>query len=169
MTKTSQTHTRDLVVTRTFDVPVELAWKAWTEAEYVMRWWGPDHFSSPMCKMDFREGGTTLVCMRAPQEMSNIDMYGTWFYTKIDPLQRIEFIQNLADKDGKRIDPAVIGMPPDFPLDVRTVVTFKALGDKTEMTITEYGLPTADTVMGKNAELGLHQTMDKLGASLKQQ
>ena len=63
------------------------------------------------------------------------------------------------------IDPAVVGMPPEFPRDTRTVVTFKDLGNgKTEMTITEYNLPSADTQMGKNAELGLNQCMDKMVA-----
>ena len=77
-------------------------------------------------------------------------------------MQRIEFIQNLSDKDGRPIDPAVVGMPPDFPQDIRTVVTFKAVGEKTELTITEYALPSPDTQMGKNAELGLNQCMDKM-------
>jgi hypothetical protein len=46
----------------------------------------------------------------------------------------------LADKDGKRVGPVKAGMPPDFPQDVRSVVTFKAVGDnRTEMTITKYG------------------------------
>lgn len=165
---TQPAKTRDLVITRTFDAPLELVWKAWTDSKHVMRWWGPQYFTSPMCKMDFREGGVTLVCMRAPKEMGNMDMYSTWAYTKIVPMQRIEFIQNLADRDGHRIDPAAIGLPPDFPQDVRTVITFQALGDKTEMTITEYGLPGPDTQMGRNAEIGLNQSLDKLAASLAQ-
>jgi uncharacterized protein YndB with AHSA1/START domain len=159
---------RDLVITRTFDAPLELVWKAWTDPKHVMRWWGPEHFSSPMCKMDFREGGTTLVAMRAPQEMGGGDMFSTWTYTKIAPLQRIEYVQNLADRDGNRIDPSQAGMPPDFPQDVRTVITFKAVGDRTELTIIEYGMPGADTQMGKFAELGLNQSLDKLAASLTQ-
>jgi len=94
-------------------------------------------------------------------------MYSTWVYQKIVPLERIEFIQNLADKDGNLIDPARIGMPPEFPRDIRTVVTFKDLGNgKTEMTVTEYNMPTADTEMGKNAELGLNQSLDKMVVSL---
>ncbi len=68
---------RDLIVTRVFDAPVELVWKAWTDPEYVMRWWGPDHFTSPSAKIDFREGGTSLVCMRAPEEFGGQDMYST--------------------------------------------------------------------------------------------
>jgi len=160
-------NTRDLVVTRVFAAPVELVWKAWTNPEYVMRWWGPDYFTSPSAKMDFREGGTSLVCMRAPEDFGGQDMYSTWVYQKIVPMERIEFIQNLADKDGNQIDPAQIGMPPEFPRDMRTVVTFKDLGNgKTEMTVTEYNVPTADTELGKNAELGLNQSLDKMVVSL---
>jgi len=160
--------TRDLIVTRVLDAPVELVWKAWTDPEYVMRWWGPDHFTSPSAKMDFREGGTSFVCMRAPKEFGGQDMYSTWVYREIVPLKRIEFIQNLADEHGNMIDPASLGMPPDFPRDTRTVVTFKDVGNgRTEMTVTEYNMPTSDTEMGRNAELGLNQSLDKMAASLK--
>ena len=158
---------RDLIVTRIFNAPIELVWKAWTDPEYVMRWWGPDHFTSPSAKMDFREGGRSLVCMRAPEDFGGQDMYSTWVYQKIVHLERIEFIQNLADKDGNLIDPAEIEMPPEFPRDIRTVVTFKDLGNsKTEMTVTEYNMPAADTELGKNAELGLNQSLDKMAVSL---
>ena len=159
--------TRDLVVTRVFAAPVDVVWKAWTDPEYVMRWWGPDHFTSPSAKMDFREGGTSLVCMRAPAEFGGQDIYSVWLYQKIVPLERIEFIQNLADRDGNLIDPLTLGMPPDFPRDTRTIVTFKDLGNgKTEMKVIEYEMPAADTEMGKNAELGLNQSLDKLAVSL---
>jgi uncharacterized protein YndB with AHSA1/START domain len=155
----------DLVVKRVFFAPVELVWKAWTDPEYVMRWWGPDYFTSPSAKIDFREGGISLVCMRAPVDFGGQDMYSTWMYTKIVPLERIEFIQNLADKDGNKIDPANLSLPPEFPQDTRTVVTFKNLGGgRTEMIVTEYGMPTPDTEMGKNAEIGLNQSLDKMVA-----
>ena len=157
--------TRDLTVTRIFDAPVELVWKAWTDAEYVMKWWGPDYFTSPSARMDLRIGGTSIVCMRAPKEFGGMDMYSSWAYREIVPMQRIEFIQNLSDENGDLLDPATFGLPPEFPRDTRTVVTFKDLGnDKTEMTVTEYNLPTPDTEMGRNAELGLHQTLDKMAA-----
>ena len=161
----SKSATRDLIVTRIFNAPVKLVWKAWTDSEYVMRWWGPDYFTSPSAAIDFREGGTSIVCMRAPQEFGGQDMYSRWKYQKIVPMERIEFIQNLADKDGNLIDPLTIGMPPEFPRDIRTVVTLKDLGNgKTEMTVTEYSMPTSDTEMGKNAELGLNQSLDKMAA-----
>jgi len=159
----SSSKTRDLIVTRVFDAPIELVWKAWTEPEYVMKWWGPDYFTSPSAVIDFREGGTALVCMRAPKEFGGQDMYSTWAYKKIVPMERIEFIQNLSDGDGNLVSPLTLGLPPEFPPDVRTVVTFKDLGNgRTEMTVTEYGLPTADTELGRNAELGLNQSIDKM-------
>lgn len=159
---------RDLVITRVFDAPIELVWKAWTDPKHMMRWWGPNYFSSPSCEMDFREGGTSLVCMRSPEGQ---DFYSIWTYLKIVPMERIEFIQNLADKDGQKVDPVKLGLRPDFPQDIRTVVTFKAVVDpsmglragKTEMTITEYDLP--DTQMFEYAEAGLNQSLDKMAAS----
>ena len=159
-------NTRDIVVTRIFDAPIELVWKAWTEFEYVMKWWGPDYFTSPSAKMDVRVGGTSLVCMRAPQDFGGMDMYSTWVYKEIVPMKRIEFIQNLSDENGNLLDPATFGLPPEFPKDTRTVVNFKDLGKgKTEMTVTEYSMPPADTEIGRNAELGLNQCMDKMAAS----
>ena len=158
-------NTRDLTVTRIFEAPVELVWKVWTDPEYVMKWWGPDHFTSPSAKMDLRVGGTSLVCMRAPKEFGGQDIYSIWVYREIVPLKRIEFIQNLADEHGNMIDPASLGMPPEFPRDTRTVVTFKDVGNgRTEMTVTEYNMPTSDTEMGRNAELGLNQSLDKMVA-----
>jgi uncharacterized protein YndB with AHSA1/START domain len=160
--------TRDLVVTRVFDAPVELVWKAWTNSEYIMRWWGPDYFTSPSAKIDLRVGGTSLVCMRAPKDFGGQDMYSTWVYQQIVPMQRIEFIQNLSDEKGNLLDPTTLGLPADFPRDTRTVVTFKDLGSgKTEMTVTEYNMPAAGTEMGKNAELGLNQSLDKMAAIFK--
>ena len=154
---------RDLVVTRVFDAPVELVWKAWSDAEQVMRWWGPEGFTSPSAEMDFREGGTSLVCMRAPKEFGGQDMYNTWTYRKIDPHKLIEFILNFTDKDRTKLDPTKMGMPPGIPKDVRHVITFKAVRDnRTEMTVTEYGY-TSDQAHDLS-EAGLKQVLDKMAA-----
>lgn len=157
--KTQSVEKKNIVVTRVFDAPVELVWKAWTDPKHVMRWWGPKNFTSPTCEIDFREDGTSLVCMRSPEGQ---DFYSTWEYRKIVPMQRIEYVHNLADKDGRKIDPVTVGMPPDFPQDVLNVITLKAKGDnKTEMTMTEY-MP--DTSMFEYAKIGLEQCLDKMAA-----
>src|SRR5215207_5729970 len=67
------TETLDVVVvTRVLDAPVEEVWKAWSDPEYVMRWWGPTGFRSPSAEMDFRVGGASLVCMGAPAEARTV-------------------------------------------------------------------------------------------------
>jgi pimeloyl-ACP methyl ester carboxylesterase/uncharacterized protein YndB with AHSA1/START domain len=153
--------TKDLVMTRVFDAPVESVWKAWSESDQVKRWWGPIGFSCPVAKMDFREGGTSLVAMRAPNGQ---DFYNTWSYKKIVRHERIEFVLDWADKDGNRIDPASMGLPPDMPKQVRHLITFKSIpGKKTEMTITEFGY-TSDQIL-ELSKAGLQQCLDKMAAS----
>lgn len=151
----------DVIVTRLFDAPVGRVWKAFTEDAEVMKWWGPEHFTAPAAKMDVRAGGTSLVCMRTPDGQ---DMWMRWDYTRVDPMSRIEYVQNICDADGGRIDPRAIGMGPDFPRDVTTVVTLTARGNQTEMKIVED--TTTSEFMHEMSKLGLEQCMDKMGASV---
>jgi uncharacterized protein YndB with AHSA1/START domain len=109
-----------------------------------MRWWGPQGFTSPMCRMDFREGGTTLVCMRSGEGW---ELYNTWTYGSIEPMDRIEFVQGFADEDGNRVSPAQLGLPPGIPEEVRNVVSLSAIDETTtELTVREYGYPNAKIV-----------------------
>jgi uncharacterized protein YndB with AHSA1/START domain len=158
-----QSGTKDLMVTRTFDAAVEKVFNAWSAADLVKKWWQPNGFTTPIANMDFREGGKSLVCMRTPD---GHDMYNTWTYSKIVPNERIEFVLNFSDKDGNKLDPAKIGMPPGIPADVRHVITFKSVGDnKTEMTVTEYGYGSDQIV--EMSKAGLIQCLDKMTAALK--
>ena len=157
----------DIVVTRIIDAPVEMVWKAWTEPEHVMKWWGPKYYTSPSCKIDLREGGKYIFAMRAPADQGGQDAYTTGVYKKIVPMEYLEFTQGLSDKDGNPVDPAQVGMPPDFPKEVRTTIVFKAIrGDMTELTITEYDWTVSQMAVYSLA--GMHQSIDKLAESLKQ-
>ena len=152
---------QDLVMTRVFDAPIERVWQAWTDPEHVKCWWGPTGFTSPLARMDVRVGGTSLVCMNSPQFG---DLYSTWEYVEIVPMKEFTYIHNLADKDGNTVDPATMGMPPDFPRDQRHTVTFRAVGDgKTEMTITEYSWTVGH--MMEMSKMGLSQCLDKMATS----
>ena len=159
----TDTKTRNVTVNRVIDAPVDQVWKAWTDSNYVKQWWGPTGFTCPVAEMDFREGGTSLLCMRAPKEFGGLDMYNTWTYRKIVPMEQIEFIQNFADKDGNHIDPAEIGIPPGVPYEVHHVITFKALNsDQTELTVTEFGY-TSDQAHDIS-KVGMEQCLDKMAA-----
>jgi uncharacterized protein YndB with AHSA1/START domain len=154
----------DLVVTRIIDAPLELVWKAWTDPQHVVRWWGPKHYTSPSAKIDLREGGRYVFCMRAPADQGGQDSYTSGVYKKIVPMQFLEFTQGLSDKDGNPIDPAQLGMPPDFPAEIRTTISFQAKGNMTELTITEFDWPVSQMYVYSYA--GMQQSIDKLAADL---
>jgi uncharacterized protein YndB with AHSA1/START domain len=151
---------KQIQVTRIFNAPIEMVWQVWVDPELVKRWWGPKHFTSPVAKIDFRIGGKSIVSMQAPKEMGGQQFYSVWEYTKILPFGTIEFIQSLCDEWGNKIDPTTVGMPADFPIDIRTVVTLTEIaGDKTEMTVTEYA---EFATISNFAQIGLEQSMDKM-------
>ena len=160
---------RDLVITRAFDAPVEDVWRAWTDCKQVMRWWGPRGFSSPSCKVDLREGGKYLFHMRAPEseelgDLAGQDFYNTGVYRTVEPMKCLEFSQVTSDKDGNEVDPAEVGMGPDFPKEVRTSLTFQSVDGKTEMTVREYGWPVGET--RDLSEKGWGESLDKLAEAL---
>lgn len=150
---------------RVFDAPIEKVWKAWTTPEEVMKWWGPEHFTSPSCQIDFREGGRYIFHMKAPEEQGGQDYYNSGVYTKIVPMERIEITDSLSDKEGNKIDPVSVGMPTDFPKETHQTFVFKDMGGKTEVTVTEHSWTEGQ--MFKFAKAGLSQSLDKLEKSLK--
>jgi uncharacterized protein YndB with AHSA1/START domain len=155
--------TFDVVVRRTFPVPPEQAWRAWSEADLVKQWWGPDGFSCPFAEVDLRVGGRTLVAMRAPAEFGVGDMYSKWTYTEVVPHSRIAYVFNFADPQGNRLVPADLGMGPGVPDDGEHVVNFDDLGDgRTQMTMVEYGYTTEDA--RNQSQAGLEQCVDKMAA-----
>ena len=99
------TRTKDLVISRVFNATLDQVWNAWHDPADVMRWWGPTGFSCPLAQIDFREEGTSLLAMRPPKDFGDQDLYSTWTYQKIVPMERIEYVHNLADQDGHAIDP----------------------------------------------------------------
>ena len=122
--------------------------------------WGPNKFTCPVGRIDFKEGETSLLWVQTPKGFGGQIHYKSWNYTKIVYLKSIEFVMNLADKYGNKQKPTEAGMPNDFPEDIKTVVTFKAINsNETEMTVTEY----ADFgQMTHFAKLGLEQSLGKV-------
>jgi uncharacterized protein YndB with AHSA1/START domain len=62
----SQSGEREIVITRTFDAPRELAWHAMTDPKQVVQWWGPRGFTTTIQEMDVRPGGVWTHVMHGP-------------------------------------------------------------------------------------------------------
>ena len=49
--------TQEIVITRSFDAPRELVFKAFTDADAVRQWWGPDGSATSVDRLEARPGG----------------------------------------------------------------------------------------------------------------
>ncbi|HEX2605030.1 MAG TPA: SRPBCC domain-containing protein, partial [Oxalicibacterium sp.] len=61
------TSDRSLVLTRTFDAPPELVYRAWTDPEMLKHWFVPRPWTIARAETDVRPGGASLIVMRDPE------------------------------------------------------------------------------------------------------
>lgn len=119
----------EFVISRVFDAPRELVWKACTEPEHMKHWWGPKGFTVRVAKMDFRPGGGYHYCLRSPD---GHDMWGKFVYREIVAPERIVFVNSFSDeKGGLTRHP----MSPTWPLEMLSTFTFAEHEGKTTFTI----------------------------------
>ncbi len=149
----------DLTITRTFDVSREILWKYWTVPEYMKRWWGPNGYTSPIIEVDLRVGGKYLNDMRSPEGK---DYWSTGIYEEIVPLEKIVVTDSFADQNGNIVPSSYYGMPGDFPLSARIIVTLEEVEGKTRMTLRHLGLPEGE--MREQTAAGWNESFDKLDA-----
>lgn len=154
----TQMQTNQLTITRTFNAPRELVWRAWTDPELYKRWWGPHHFTCPVAHIDLRVGGKYLSCMRAPDGQ---DYWSTGFYREITPYDRLVYTDSFADAEGNIVPASHYGMP-DMPLEMLVTVTLAEQDGKTVMILQHDGMPADEH--GANAKEGWSQSFDKLAA-----
>jgi len=104
---------QELVLTRVFDAPRRLVFKAWTDPKCVAVWWGPHHFTNPVCELDARPGGAIRIHMRDP---TGIVYPMTGIFQEVIEPERIVFTSAALDDKGN----------PMF--EVLTTVTFAEQG-----------------------------------------
>ena len=120
---------RPFVISRTFDAPRELMWKAWTERARLMEWFGPKGFTMPAAKMDFRPGGSFHYCLAAPD---GHEMWGKFVYREIAPPARIVLVNSFSDEDGGITRHP---MSPTWPLEMLSTFTLAEHNGKTTSTV----------------------------------
>ncbi len=153
---------KEIVITRIFDAPRELVWKAWTNPEHMKRWMGPKDFTTPFCKIDFHVGGVYLFCMRSPEGK---DYWSTGVYREIIPLEKIMMTDSFADEKGNVVPATHYGMSDDCPLEMLVTVTFEEHDGKTKMILRHVGIPAG--IMSDMTNVSWNVLFDKLAESLK--
>jgi uncharacterized protein YndB with AHSA1/START domain len=141
------------VIERTFDAPVDLMWKLWTEPQHFAAWYGPEGASIPVAKMDVRVGGQRLISMEAQTPNGPMRMWFGGEYRDLVENQLLVYTEAISDENGN---------PMSDITEVR--VEFEDLGGRTRLVMTHIGIP-ADSpgAVGWNAALA------KLGAYVEAQ
>jgi uncharacterized protein YndB with AHSA1/START domain len=160
MTNNTVDETERMVVTRVFDAPRELVWKAWTDPKYIMQWWGPNGFTSPVCKMDFRVGGKLLCCMKAPDGQ---EFWNAVEYHEIVPYEKIVSLMYFADPEGNKIDPAQLGIEHEAIEGAYDVTLFEDFGNG-QTKLTFIGNEPMESAKNSGQMEGWNQILDKIAA-----
>lgn len=158
MTKKTVDEMERMVVTRVFDAPRELVWKAWTDPKYVMQWWGPNGFTSPVCEIDFRVGGKFRCCMKAPDGQ---EFWNGGEYHEIIPHEKIVYSMYFADANGNKVDAESYGIEHDAIPDAHDEVIFEDFGEgQTKLTL--IGNETMESARNSGQLEGWNQILDKV-------
>ncbi len=143
---------RELVLTRVFDAPRELVFKAWTDANHLAQWWGPKGFTNPVCELDLRPGGAIRIEMRGPDGA----MYLTKgvFHQIVEPERIVMTTSSFEDEQSNP------------QLEVLNTVTFDEDNGKTKLTLRAVVVKSTPAVDGSLAgmEQGWSESLERLAA-----
>lgn len=138
---------RQLKMARIFKAPIELVWEAWTKPEHLVKWWGPNGFTTTIHKMDFQEGGEWKLTMHGPD---GTNYPNRSIYKEIIPLKKIAF---------EHFNPHFITTVLFTAKGQDTQIDWRMLFDTPEMLET--------VIKAHKADEGLKQNLEKLSNYLK--
>jgi uncharacterized protein YndB with AHSA1/START domain len=142
---------REVFVQRVLNAPRELVFKVWTEAEHLVRWWGPDGFTTPRCEADPRPGGAIRIDMRGP-DGTVYPMTGV--FQEVLPPERLVFTVTPLDAHGNAL------------FETLNIVTFADQQGKTLVTLKARATSWTDQAPQylKGMEMGWMQSMGRMAA-----
>ncbi len=110
---------REIVVTRTFNAPRDLVFRAHTEPKLVQRWLlGPDGWTMPVCEIDLRVGGRLAYRWRNDAEGHEFGLTGE--FHEITPPARMVHVERMEGFEGQSL----------------VTTLFEERGGQTHMTVT---------------------------------
>jgi uncharacterized protein YndB with AHSA1/START domain len=135
-----------ILVTREFDAPRQLVYKAWTTPDLVKRWWHANRGTATICEIDLRVGGTWRYVM-VTDDGFEVAFHGE--YREIVPGERIVSTEVYE------------GMPEAESVNT---VTFGEAGGRTTLTILgQYSSKEhRDAHIASGMEAGLQDAMGLL-------
>jgi uncharacterized protein YndB with AHSA1/START domain len=141
---------RELEMSRTFDAPRELVFRAWTDADALKRWWGPQGWTTTHCTVDLRPGGAWHYCFRSKEGQES---WGKGTYREIVPPERLVYADVFSDADGNELSEPML-----------MTLTFEDAGGKTLLRgRTTFASPEhREQILSYGVEQGMNSTLDCL-------
>ncbi len=142
-----------VAITRVFDAPRALVWRAWTDPAMMANWFGPRGFTSSVPELDLRVGGSLRIVMHGP-DGNDYPMKGV--FLEVAPPERLVYSNIALDKDGNHL------------LEGETTVTLSEQDGKTTLYLVSHmvgRVPIAPQMLA-GMEAGWTQSIDKLGELL---
>ena len=137
---------KQILITREFDAPKHLVFKAWTTPELVKRWWSGERGEVTVAEIDLRVGGRWRYVMVANGGME-VGFHGT--YQEIVTNERI-------------VNTEIFEMVPDDSA-LNTVTLTESAGRTTLTVLVDHSSKEArDMHVGSGMEGGMQEGMDKL-------
>lgn len=154
---------RELLLTRTFDAPRDLVWKAFTDVEHLAKWWGPPGSRLLSAELDLRPGGMFLYSTTYPG--STEPMWGKFVYEDVVAPELLRFRTSFSDPEGNTVRAPFSN---SWPLEILNTSTFTEEGEKTIVTMrgTPYNATDEEwETFGAAREMvakGMEGTLDQL-------
>jgi len=117
------------IISRTFNAPRALVWRAWSDQANLAKWFGPPGTTTPMAKMRFRTGETSHYSMAGPDGR---EMWGKLAYRELVPLEKIAWVNSFSDRHGAM---SRHPLSATWPLQMLTEVTFAERDGRTTVAI----------------------------------
>lgn len=148
---TAQAQQADLSVTleRVFDADPQRVFDAWTQTDRLLDWWCAGGWTTEICEVDLRVGGSYRLGMRSPED--NLYVVGGQF-SEIDAPNRLRYSWAWEEN----------GPAPGH--DMQVTVDFIAEGEKTRLVLTHERL--LDEAMATSHSEGWTGKLDNLEAYL---
>jgi uncharacterized protein YndB with AHSA1/START domain len=135
----------EILITRVFDAPRELVFRAHTDPALIPLWWGPRNTTTIVDRMDVRPGGGYRFIHRT-DDGSEYIFSGE--FREIDPPRRLVQTSEMEGAPGSVLE----------------TITFEELNGRTTLTVLDL-CPTQevrDAILASGMEEGLAESYDRL-------
>ncbi len=146
---------QELLITREFDAPRALVFKACTDPTLIPQWWGPRYLSTLVDRMDVRPGGQWRFLNRDAQ--GNEYAFHGVYHEVLAPERIIDTFE-------------FEGLPETGHVTLETMKLEALPGGRTRLTVQSVFQSVADRdgTLQSGMEAGVKDTYDRLAALLKQ-